>query len=150
MVRYRHYLTFTILSTIVFLSNPLIASAEQYQCVSEHATGFSYDKVSKSWTTAKFKTGENYIITESDDEGSSFNVTKVGEKHVMFTCDNRFNKLGYLFCEGAAGKFKFNKNNGRYILSHLAGYFDVLPKINEITDEKSDTPFIEIGHCSTF
>ena len=40
----------SIILTLFFISvNPLIGYSEQYLCVTEHSTGFSYDKASKSF-----------------------------------------------------------------------------------------------------
>ena len=61
-----------------------------------------------------------------------------------------FNTPGYLYCESDIGSlyFTFNKSNGRFLFSSGSGYVNVLPELNKITDESSETPFLEIGRCS--
>ena len=46
--------------------------------------------------------------------------------------------------------FKFNRINGRFLTAYLHGYYNVVPDVNELTDETSDTLAISIGKCSPF
>jgi hypothetical protein len=123
--------------------------ADQYFCVSNMSTGFSYDKNLRRWESVDFNISENkYIISKIS--GGIYEVTETGGKNSTCHCDSDFNGFGYLNCDCALGKFKFNKLNGRFIMSYIGGYFNVLPEINQITDESSDTPHITIGVCSPF
>lgn len=129
-----------------------VSGQEKYLCVPDLATGFRYNKSSRGWEQANFKTDHKYIISKSDDKKSTyFKVNKIGEIYPWWGCAEGFNESGFLFCSGIGGEFKFNKKNGRYILANLIGYFVVLSDSPLFpTDEKSDTPFIEIGKCSPF
>lgn len=127
-----------------------VLGEEKYLCVVEQATGFAYDENSKTWVGTKFKADSKYIISKSDDKEYRFKVTKVGEDHSTCECKEGFNEYGYLLCECWTGQFKFNKNNGRFIMAHPFGYYNVLPGAKKFTDKNSDTPFMEIGKCSPF
>jgi hypothetical protein len=147
-MKYSCYSIFALL--LVSISTP--SYAEQYLCVPDHATGFSYNKVLKSWDVATFKTERKYIITTRKDQ-AGFIVEEVGGGMPILGCDKRFDGYGFLFCSGPLGfyDFKFNKRNGRYILIYSKGYTDVNLGFEwSATDQESDTPFIEIGKCSAF
>jgi hypothetical protein len=74
----------------------------------------------------------------------------MGDDHAMVLCKDDFSESGFLFCQGLGGEFRFNRRNGRFLNVYLLGYFNVVPGTNKITDESSDTPFMEIGKCSPF
>jgi hypothetical protein len=136
------YLLSFILFTLSFISY-----ADQYLCIADASTGFTFDKASKKWKQTNFRVNDNkYIISSSKSESSTYQIKKMGSDFVFSFCTDDFNEYGYLYC----GDFKFNKDNGRFINTYTTGYFNVLPKVNEITDESGDTPYIEIGKCSSF
>ena len=149
-----------ILIGVVMLCYGVASGQEKYLCVTEHATGFSYNENTKEWKSATFKADSKYIITKSDEKEYSFKVTKVGEDSPFYQCEKGINKFGYLFCKGIVGEFKFNRLNGRFLATHPYGYFDVIPKhmrsfedkakLIPFTDKDSDTPSMEIGKCSPF
>lgn len=126
------------------------SGAEQYLCVSERSAGFKYDARTSTWNGTTFRTEDKYLIAPSKDPRYAFQVTKVGENISTASCKDGFNEFGYLFCSGLGGDFKFNRDNGRFLLVYAMGYFNVLPGVNKTTDEKSDTPFMDIGKCSPF
>jgi len=126
-----------------------VLGEERYICFPDHRTGFKYDASSKNWEQANFKSDHKYIISKSDDKRFTFEVKETGKNFPTFSCKEGFNEHGYLMCQGI-GEFKFNKKNGRYILTFSVGYYNVLPDTDFSTDEKSDTPYIEIGKCSPF
>ena len=133
--------------------NPLVAGAEQYLCVTEHSTGFFYNKSSRSWERRHFRTDNKYIIRKSNSKDISYKVIEVGEKIPDYICKDEFDKDGYLYCENSheyllgtlgirinSGNFSFNKENGRFLEFIIGGY---------ISDDK-DSPYISIGVCSPF
>ena len=130
---------------IFFLLFTGVAVGEQYLCVPEHSTGFSYDNVQKEWKNTKFKTDHKYLISERDGTEYAFYVTRVGDPIALSFCESDFNESGFLSCSGI-GEFHFNKKNGRYLYSYSIGYYNVLSG----KDEGADTPYLEIGKCSPF
>lgn len=127
-----------------------MAVAEQYLCVAEHSTGFSYNKVTKEWENANFKADEKYVIAKADGTKHAWQVTEIGKTSPSFRCESDFTEYGYLSCPGIGGDFNFNKKNGRFLFSYLIGYYTVIPEVNQGKDEGSDTPLIGIGKCSPF
>ena len=81
------------------------------------------------------------------------NVKRFGASGVMSRCKDGFNQVGNLFCKGTFD-ISFNKNNGRFVLTHTFGYFNVLPdsksdsEVIRKSDQESATPFIGIGNFS--
>jgi hypothetical protein len=141
-----YFLVVSLLFCKVLFANP-----EQYLCVVEHTTGFAYNKDLKKCVPAVFKSNKKYIISKSDNQCCSFKVTEIGKDSPISFCKDGFNKSGFLFCGGTGDiDLKFNKYNGRFILSHFSGYFNVLPETNELTDISGDTPYISIDVCSPF
>jgi Na+-translocating ferredoxin:NAD+ oxidoreductase RnfG subunit len=139
-----------ILAAICVLLSGIAYTSEQYICTADKATGFSYNKSLKQWQSTHFKTDTKYIISMSDNKSlAEFVVRKVGDSEPTIYCKDSFNEAGYLHCEDIT-TFKFNRKNGRYISVNLLGYFNVIPGLNKITDENSDTPYLEIGKCSPF
>ncbi len=87
------------------------------------------------------------MISKPDHGTETFVVRKIGQSFPIARCKDDFNKVGFLFCEGWR-EFRINRTNGRFIAAFILGYFNV--GVDEITDETSDTPSIEIGKCSPF
>jgi hypothetical protein len=140
-----------ILGTVFVLSfiyTPLLADAKQFLCVTEKSSGFSYNRVLKQWDSTVFKSSGKYIVSKSKDSRYTFQVIKVGEKLPTSLCKKGFDEYGYLNCKYYVTDFFFNKFNLRFLLTYSHGYVNVLPSINETTDEKSSTPYMEIGVCS--
>ena len=135
---------------IFFLLFTGVAVGEQYLCVPEHSTGFSYDNVQKEWKNTNFTADGKYVIAKADETKHAWQVTEIGETSSSFRCESDFTEYGYLRCSGIGGEFNFNKRNGRFLRSYLIGYYTVIPEVNQGKDEGSDTPLIGIGKCSPF
>ena len=131
---------------IVWFTLTGAALAQQYLCVAEQAAGFSYDKEKKEWKTTTFGVRSKYVVSKAEGAKHAFEVTEIGKTVPSFYCESDFDRLGFLRCPNALGEFKFNKDNGRYLSSYLAGYYDMLSEEHE----GSDTPYLEIGKCSPF
>ncbi len=121
---------------------------ERYLCVSDRSTGFAFNAASKRWETAIFSNEKKYLIAPSGFLTKTLYVNEVGSDFSVASCGNGFNSDGVLFCLGFID-FRFNRNNGRYISVYIHGYIGV-DGLKEKTDEKADTPYLEIGRCSRF
>lgn len=125
------------------------ASADQYLCTGEKATGFRFDESTGKWVESKFIVSNNrYIIAPFGQGGYQYRVTEKGNDFALANCKNDFDKYGYLECSKLWIDFKFNRINGRYLKVNGIGYYNVVPEINQTTDETSHSPMIEIGTCS--
>ncbi|HUT72003.1 MAG TPA: hypothetical protein VMW89_15145 [Desulfatiglandales bacterium] len=145
-MRYKLYITLAI----ILLCNPVIAHAEEkYICVCENSVGFKYNASSRTWENVRFQADNKYIISKSNEKDCAFKVTGF-DQYTEFTCKGGVDDSGFLYCEAIKeGEFRFNKKNGRFLRTHLLGYIEVTPE-SCLTDEKTLTPFIEIGVCSPF
>lgn len=135
---------------VCLLLCPLLAFSEQYLCVPDKATGFTFDARTKTWDYATFNTDFRYIVASAKGGMFPFTLTKVGDKDPQGFCKNGFNEGGVLFCDIYGGEFKFNRNNGRYLLAFTFGYYNVGKGLLAETDVDSGTPMIQIGKCSPF
>ena len=149
MRNFKFLTIFVLIGCFLFFS-PLKGNTEQYLCISELSTGFSYNETSKSWERTNFKAVGEYIISKSKDGIDKYKVTRLGKNVAFLKCKDDFNKRGTLSCKAFVENLFFNKNNGRFIYIFPFGFINVLPEINKKTDETSDTPYMEIGKCSPF
>lgn len=133
---------------LIILNYSFVFAEDQCLCVTNLATGFSYDNSLKQWKNANFEIDTKYIVSKAKEDGFAFVVRRIGEDYPIAKCKNTYNKYGYLFCEGFGTKFKLNRKNNRFIYIYDLGYYNVVSGLN--TDEKSDTPYMEIGKCSKF
>ena len=138
-----------ILIAMTCLTFTAVISADQFLCVADQAAGFMYSKTIKKWQASAGDSDEKYVISESDLEGYAYQLKEVGEETSYTECKEDFTKFGYLTCEGLY-EFQMNRDNGRFLMVFKTGYFNVLPEINDFTDETSDTPYMVIGKCSPF
>ena len=130
---------------------PATAIAEQYLCIADLSTGFSYDSTNKKWRSVDFNVDDSkYMISESDITNMTYKITKIGQSYVSAWCEDDFIDSGTIFCEFGNNQFRFNRESGRFIMSSASGYYYVTLGDNIFTDENSATPFIEIGKCSSF
>jgi len=136
---------------MLLLVCPGVCFSEQYLCVADMMAGSIYEESTKEWMSAEFKAGgRKWIISPSKDGRNFYDLKKMGDSVALAGCKEDFSSHGFLFCEGVGFYFGFNKHNGRYTRSSVFGYYNVVPKKNDMTDEESDTPVIEIGKCSSF
>jgi len=136
------FLIFTLSST---------TKADNFICLAEKASGFSYNSLSKEWVPSTFTTNAKYVLSKDKSSSNMYVVNKIGDDNNEFSCKDGINAAGFIFCKtfGATAEFRMNINNLRFISGSILGYYNVTPKGN-ITDESSNTPFIEIGKCSKF
>ncbi len=134
------------IAVVLAVAVPTIpSSAEQYLCIGEHSTGFTYDKSTKEWRSTKFQP-EKYIVKPS--KFYEYEVSQHPSVSVLtIYCKEGFDENGYLLCTDAFRGFRMNKVNGRFLLIFRHGYYNVLPGKTK-TDEEGDTPYMAIGHWS--
>ncbi|UVT20281.1 MAG: hypothetical protein H8K03_21345 [Nitrospira sp.] len=128
---------------------------EHYLCIAEQRNGFWHDKTSKHWNSTTFNNPSKYVISRSTQPTAAFQITVVGKSAPRDWCKEGFNEAGFLSCGMIWGDFTYNKNNGRFIRTSPFGYIEVgedLPTGGEkkITDDETNTPYMEIGKCSLF
>ena len=129
-----------------------IANAEQYLCIADSATGYYFNRETKSWERARFNIDDKkYVIAEAKYwEKATYEITRLGDKIPELRCDKGFDADGVLSCRIPSDNvfefLRFNRKNGRYLLGYLFGYFIGSPEGNE----NKNTPWLEIGTCSPF
>jgi hypothetical protein len=130
-----------------------------FLCVVEHATGFSFDKQSKSWKQTTFAAGEKYVlkrVKNSTLDGA--NQTINGGPHAVWGiwdfgfdafgdafCADDVSDEGFLFCHGVESIVNFNLNGHRFIRTYVGGFAS---DPSRFADEHADTPVMEIGKCT--
>jgi len=134
---------------LCLLGSATVAHGEQYLCVAEHASGFSYYELSNGWRPAEFSTQSKYVVSASPSEAHVYEVKELGKDRVISRCKDDFDEWGYLDCHGIKD-FKLNRKNLRFLAIYPFGYVNVLPDLNKTTDKSSDTPSMQIGFCSKF
>ncbi len=142
--------------TLVLLSIlATAASAEQYLCVADQATGFTFKN--QKWVPTKFDVSENkYIIREIENGYKFFNrerpygVYALGGKYPRYECidPREFIRELYYCDDRTLGHFFFSVESGRYLRTYTPGYWDPSDFLGGRGDSYSDTPHMEIGRCS--
>jgi hypothetical protein len=142
-----------ITSLIFFIS--ISCHAENYLCVADKASGFQFTE--SNWEVANFKTDNKYLVKASDLESVQYQVTKIGNDLPVILCKQGFNSGGFLHCDDGGPldmlglvvgeHFSFNQKSLRFMRVVPRGYINVVPG-NNISDQISGTPHIEIGKCS--
>ncbi len=125
----------------------------EYECRGVSAVGFIF-KPSVGWITSTFPTNTHKIFAVANRSKSLKYKVQLSDKEDFtdIACED-FTSGGVLICNtGIVSHFKFNKNNMRFIYSYDFGYFNVGLETQSIismpsTDEKSNTPLLEIGTC---
>lgn len=152
------YNIWNITIVLLFLC-PTRVFADQYLCIVEHATGFRYSKTLKEWNSVVFKDDSKYLITPAKDkkcwpdyplktDKCEYLIKTFGENGSSIKCTDPINDAGFLRCLDFDKTFSFNNKNNRFLYSFTNGYTNIIPHFNQLTDEGSDTPFIEIGSCT--
>jgi hypothetical protein len=128
------------------------ASAEQYLCVPDQATGFFYDETAKEWLVTKIKAPQ-FVISPSKRPDTAYDIRDIPSDDTPSggsSCRKDFNS-GMLFCDVAwGGTVSVNKANGRFVRSFTGAYWNVGIPYLGVTDENTGTPMISIGKCTAF
>ena len=130
----------------VFFLTGLAYPGESYLCIKDKAAGFEYNKKLKEWVSVNFESDKKYVVSRSKIKGKTWEVKELGSDYLLSYSEADFNAAGILFCDGIY-EFIMNKINLRYIITYNIGYYyagEGMP----VSDDKSATPFVEIGKCS--
>jgi len=124
------------------------AAVESYLCISDMATGFSFDKERGMWRDVAFTDGRKYLVVRSSENPSKWEVKTNEQPEPSAFCDNGFSSAGLMMCRGAI-EFRMNRNSLRFIAAHLFGYWTAdIPSPSGEFQEGRFTPYLLIGKCS--
>jgi hypothetical protein len=122
--------------------------AQTYFCFADKATGFRFDKATKTWVIAEFDvTDHKYILTQ---KGDKWTWTKSGEPSPFWSCSKKeedgFSSVGAFYCKfGLYSELLMNRNVLRFQI--MSPYIYAAPFDME-HEEGGDSPYIEIGKCA--
>ncbi|CAN1517817.1 hypothetical protein MCEMSEM23_00987 [Rhabdaerophilaceae bacterium] len=128
---------------------------ERWLCVTDAATGFSFDLESKRWRATHFRSEDKWIIRRPDENDISrlkrmrqaktpqWIVAHFGGGQTGGFCSDDFRE-DELTCGIFFGQLKFNRKLLRFITTVDFGY------VTPVEIEGTDTPYMQIGRCSAF
>lgn len=137
---------------VLLVSAPAWA-ADTYLCITEKGAGLSYNKTTKEYQTTTFTTGKKYLLKKSKRKDAYWEVSEFGKRQLSvgtYRCDKpKYKEQIELFCESSFSKFKFNKNNLRFIMTDNSGYTLVGETFGNSTIKDGENDIvIKIGRCS--
>ena len=125
-----------------------------YLCVSDLATGIEYNESTMRWEPTNYSVDDlKWIVTPTKPTSSrvtayKYDVTRLGRSYPEHVCKEGFSEGGYLFC--GSDSFRFNRLNGRFVMTSAFGYYNVQPAPGDTTDATSGDLALVIGKCSEF
>jgi hypothetical protein len=121
------------------------AVADSYLCMADQATGFTFDKATKTWSRTNFNVSNSkYVVARSKDERYTWTVTQVGEETPIAFCKDDIRAHNqFLNCAVNDPSYYFNFKSLRYAATAAVASILITG-----TDEGPPTPFVEIGKCS--
>ena len=124
-----------ILLGLQVIAEPVLAA--NYVCAADQTVGFFFNQSTNRWQTEVFNVKEEkYTLTTEDGHRV---WKKLGDPLPMRWC--RENET-FIECDIGVMRVSLNKKNLRYQIIYEAGYVDG-------RDSPEDTPFIQIGRCSS-
>jgi hypothetical protein len=115
----------------------LPVAAANYICIADETVGFSYNKATNKWQSVNLYIGaEKYTLTTEDGKRV---WKKLGDPLPMRRCQETDT---YVICDIMIMRVSLNKSNLRYQIIYDFGYV-------EGNDSPDDTPYIQIGRCSS-
>jgi hypothetical protein len=109
-----------------------------------------HDKSTKQWQQTNFKSGEKYLVSKAKKPGAAWEVKEFGKDHSFVKCTEGFSTVGTMICDD--GIFRMSRNNLRFLRVFPHGYWfmnDAASSLDFFKQDGGDTPFIEIGKCSS-
>jgi len=132
-----------VLVLLLLMVSTNIFANESYLCIADKATGFSFNKQSKTYESGNFNVSKSKYILKNNN--NTWEWTDFGRKYSL--CKGSFNASGIFGCGGGVEEVTFNKNNLRYVKTSIFGYLAGGDKNSKIKDGENDL-YIEIGECS--
>lgn len=127
-----------IITLSLFFTNA--AYAESYLCISDQSTGFWYNKQSKEWVKANFKSGDKFLVKQIKGE---WRWTRFGleDNDGDKTSCSGFNDYGLSRCSSSFQTITFSRKSLRFEMHTFGTYaFNTASLIV--------TPGVIIGTCS--
>lgn len=145
-------LPFTV-SLLLLIQATAELPRDRWLCTGQAATGFAFDRSSRTWGPTTFKPDGRFTIAAVPMKAQTppFQWVIAPEGRAVIEgglCGSVFQADTFLHCSGFGGRFTFNRRSQRYMHWFPGGYASYAPGVNDITDEKADTPYIEIGTCT--
>jgi len=131
---------------------PSIAYSMPFLCVAEKVTGFDYNRIRGDWDSKNFTANQKYIIRERKEKDTNtydgnYLFFEIGDENPRLGCS--FEIEGVLLeCSGVFSKLYFSIKSGKYVRNFIGGYL-IPDEILESGEDRPETPYIEIGQCST-
>jgi hypothetical protein len=142
-----------ILSFALCFSGAAVA-ANSYLCISDHATGFAFNKATGQWHEANFQAGTKYLLSK---QAGGWVLKEFGNETPVVRCPKDFNDSSYLICGDGSVDFRMNRHVLRFQKAQLLGYYVDYDALNALMKnapgytpllEGGDTPALEIGKCT--
>ena len=123
------------------------AVADSYLCMADQATGFKFDKATKTWGPVSFDvSSDKYIVARSKDESYTWVVTKAGDDQPLFYCKDDIGADDQLLdCNLFDPSFHFDVRTLRFTAIRVQGY--IVPS-GDGRNEGDAEPLMEIGTCA--
>lgn len=136
----------SLATIIVTVAVPSIASAKQFLCIAEMATGFKMK--AGQWKSVDFNVDDDrFVIREYSDPllsgQNTHAVFRLGKDGPIHNCtDSGLKDQWHLLCGGLGVGFVFVEKELRFQQYNGFGYV--------FGDDADSTPSITIGKCSSF
>ena len=156
-----------IISIVVLIASYGVVRAADvangWLCIADEATGFVYDKYTKSWAAKNgVLTDDKFVVRKPtigdieslrrfhlDTASASYVVLQVGQSLPPIICSNppgAENDL--MICESGLRNFSMNSRLLRMQFYYGVGYLHQDFKFSETAVDNPDSPLIAIGKCS--
>lgn len=98
------------------------AWADTWLCIANDATGYYYDKDSKSWEQTSFNVEDSkHLVSPEEEMDFAYKVKAIGSESVTAYCTEGPSEYGWLFCEGWSN-FRLNVETLRYTMVTHGSY----------------------------
>lgn len=124
--------------------------ADAYLCVTDQATGFSYNKKADEWQPANYKVKDLKYVIKRDGAAKPWAWSSFGSTSEPVTCEDdvyaRENIV--VVCHDRHQYASFSLRSRRFQLYTHGNYLQSTPEDDRKKDKGQGTPLIELGTCS--